>query len=385
MPAKDDTSPATSALKASMHVNRRLKSFGPPDLEVVVGQDQRLYRYHSFILASYSTYIDTMLSSPMRESKTKHISFPDIEPDVWERMIQVLEPGGIKAFTFGGKDLLVLTPIFDKYQFEDGMRMCNRVIEEIFSHLTKKYLCCDSLEYDTLAAMVFDLDLPMKNKAVKYARLCLTKYLHWLSEEQLVRLLPLIENEKDVLLQLGKVLLGRNADNLTVEELRQLTKKDDFVTTCLTRRVQIKEINAVLDRVRVDEFQLFRAYSFPNENIEGEYAKRGRHGEESGALRCRYFLKESPIDARLEAMDIFGNIWEIAVLEKAEEEESEHSDEEEESEEVECVRRVLYRWDGGYSSLIPPMVGWKPIVNGKEESPDGTKLTYKINEDELCF
>ena len=59
--------------------------------------------------------------------------------------------------------------------------------------------------------------------------------------------------------------------------------------------------------------------------------------------------------------------------------------EEEESEGVERVRRVLYRWDGGYSSLIPPMVGWKPIVDGKEASPGRTKLTYKINDDDSCF
>ena len=382
MPSQEATTPTSPSSNTSMHVNRRLKSFGPPDLEVVVGKDQRLYRYHSFILASYSSYIDTMLSSPMVESKTKHISFPDIEPDVWERMIEVLEPGGIRGKVFGAKDLLVLTPIFDKYQFEDGMRLCNQIIDQTFTNLTKKYLYSDSLEYDPLAAMAFELDLPMKSKAVDYARLCLTKYLHWLSEEQLVRLLPLIENEKDVLLQMGKMLLGRNANDLTVDELRQLTKNDDFVKICMTRRAQIKEINAVLDIVRVDEFRLFSANCF---SIQGEYAKRGKHGEESGALKCRYFLKHSKHDVRVEAVDIFGNAWEIAIWERADKDESEYSDEEEESEEVERVRRVLYRWDGGYSSLVPPMVGWKPIVNGTETSPDGMNLTYKINDDGSCF
>lgn len=42
-----------------------LQAFGAPDLQVSIGEDERMYHYHSLILASQSLYIDTLLSSPV--------------------------------------------------------------------------------------------------------------------------------------------------------------------------------------------------------------------------------------------------------------------------------------------------------------------------------
>jgi hypothetical protein len=50
-------------------VAKQLKSY-EPDLDVVVGSDQQVFRCHGLILASYSAYIDTMLSTPMKEQST---------------------------------------------------------------------------------------------------------------------------------------------------------------------------------------------------------------------------------------------------------------------------------------------------------------------------
>ena len=43
---------------------RRLKSFPPPNLVVLVGPNQHAFHYHAFMLASQSDYVDTLLSSP---------------------------------------------------------------------------------------------------------------------------------------------------------------------------------------------------------------------------------------------------------------------------------------------------------------------------------
>ena len=68
---------------------RRLQSFPPPDLEVLVGPQQRIYRYHAVILAAHSEYVDTILSSPMavRNQEKKRIGFTDIEEKKWGKMI----------------------------------------------------------------------------------------------------------------------------------------------------------------------------------------------------------------------------------------------------------------------------------------------------------
>ena len=69
-------------------VPKVLKS-AEPDLEVVVGQgdDMRTYHHHSVLLASYSDYVDTMLSVPMREQETRRITFPDITPANWDKIM----------------------------------------------------------------------------------------------------------------------------------------------------------------------------------------------------------------------------------------------------------------------------------------------------------
>lgn len=52
-------------------------------------------------------------------------------------------------------------------------------------------------------------------------------------------------------------------------------------------------------------------------------------------------------------MDVFGNVWQWYVLER----EREEDEDEEGSEGHEIRRRVIFTWDGGYSSLVPPKFG----------------------------
>ena len=73
---------------------KRLRSStAEPDLKVVVGagDDTVTKWYYSQTLASKSKYIDTVLSTPMSESQTKTISFPDIQPNIWDKMMLFLD------------------------------------------------------------------------------------------------------------------------------------------------------------------------------------------------------------------------------------------------------------------------------------------------------
>ena len=74
---------------------KRLRSStAEPDLKVIVGDsgDVTVTKwYYSQTLASKSKYIDTMLSTPMNESQTKTITFPDIQPNIWDKMMLFLD------------------------------------------------------------------------------------------------------------------------------------------------------------------------------------------------------------------------------------------------------------------------------------------------------
>jgi hypothetical protein len=59
-----------------------------PDLKISVceepNDDAVDYWYNSIIIANHSQYIDAMLATPMKESETFELSFPDISPATWD-------------------------------------------------------------------------------------------------------------------------------------------------------------------------------------------------------------------------------------------------------------------------------------------------------------
>ena len=93
---------------------KRLRS-SEPDLKVILGSsdDETVQWYHAPTLASKSNYIDTMLAVPMRERDDYVISFPDIEPDVWAKMMKFLD-SPIAAREMSAKDVVEVAPLYDK-------------------------------------------------------------------------------------------------------------------------------------------------------------------------------------------------------------------------------------------------------------------------------
>ena len=120
--ASDEPSPATKKI-----------SFAELDLEVTVGsgETRTVYMYHALVMAIWSNYIDRMLSSTMKEGQTKKITFPEIEPHEWEAMMMYLESG--KRETPHVDEAKRLAKWYDKYEFQNGLAMCDGVIHDFIT------------------------------------------------------------------------------------------------------------------------------------------------------------------------------------------------------------------------------------------------------------
>jgi len=75
-------------------------------------------------------------------------------------------------------------------------------------------------------------------------------------------------------------------------------------------------------------------------------------------------------------MDVFGNVWQWYALEREE-------DEDEEGREGHGIRRrVIFTWEGGYSSLLPPKFGWKRVGEDQELRYN---IGYKFGKDDSYY
>ena len=118
----DEPSPAAKKIR-----------FSELDLEVTVGsgETQKVYMCHALVMAIWSNYIDRMLSSDMKEGQTKKITFPDTEPSEWEAMMMYLESGNRE--TPRVDEAKRLAKWFDKYEFQNGLAMCDGVIHDFIT------------------------------------------------------------------------------------------------------------------------------------------------------------------------------------------------------------------------------------------------------------
>jgi hypothetical protein len=111
---------------------KRLRSI-EPDLKVIVGSgdDVSTQWHHAASLALKSKYVDTMLSTPMREQETRTITFPDISPSTWDKMNKFLDdPKAARKMTVS--DVKNVVFIYDKYEFNQGCELCEDVILDYF-------------------------------------------------------------------------------------------------------------------------------------------------------------------------------------------------------------------------------------------------------------
>ena len=114
---------------------RTLRSVPQSDLTIVLGVEGNETRSHnSYMLAFHSEYVDTMLANDMTESKSRRLSFPDIEPSQWDLMMSLLEvKGAIRTVTVD--EVLTILPFYEKYQFHAGKATWDRFLSDHLEHL----------------------------------------------------------------------------------------------------------------------------------------------------------------------------------------------------------------------------------------------------------
>jgi len=378
---------------------RHLQSFPEPDLEVVVGPNKRIYKYHALILASHSDFVDLTLSSPaaVKARENWRVEFPDVSEELWEKAISYLGPLHKEPEIEVVFDLI---SFYDKYQFHAGKQWCDDIICKYIdvSNMQKYGYYTDEViqKVQQLAVMSFELNLPKScEPAVKFAAHRLGK-MYIGSEEEILQLLPLVDNDEEVLRRMVWAVRGRHCKGMSVEEMLEVVKDPNFHSECIEIRKRIEESDRwISDGTRrtttIRAYCESETYCEISNPADGTFEEEAgsefnyRHAPHNGGALKRVWIKRKGysdpgnfIYAKIESMDFFGSVWEISMYEKeinAGEEDSDNDNSEGSQEESKQTKRiVLWRWDCGHSSLFPPQHGWKKVA--EEESGDTIHLRY---------
>ena len=73
----------------------------------------------------------------MQESVSRRISFPDINDDVWDQMMNFIEDPSV-ARKMGIEDVLQVALLYDKYEFGQGIKLCDTVLIDYFKSMESK-------------------------------------------------------------------------------------------------------------------------------------------------------------------------------------------------------------------------------------------------------
>ena len=91
------------------------------------GTDTRTH--NPVLLANHSEYVDTLLANNMSETKTRTLTFPDIEASEWDLMMDLSEdPCRINKAT--AEEAKSVVHFFDKYHFHNGKALCDHILSK---------------------------------------------------------------------------------------------------------------------------------------------------------------------------------------------------------------------------------------------------------------
>ena len=107
--------------------SKRLRSI-LPDVVVSVGMDDEKQEFdcYSVILCFASPYFDAMLSSPMQESSSKRISFPDKDPKEWREVYKFMDPMELRDAKVDDSNVKRLLPWFHLFQMTRLIQECDQ-------------------------------------------------------------------------------------------------------------------------------------------------------------------------------------------------------------------------------------------------------------------
>ena len=310
----------------------------------------------------------------MKEQMSREISFPDIEPDIWIKMIQFLQPGGSREMVL--ENLNEVLEYYDKYEFQSGVKMCDAMIEQYLKQLKNSYSCYTSNDEVKdqaiqIALLAHKFHLPQSKENVMHM---VSYYLtgNCISTSQIRSVLPLVIDCRQTLEHLINIADGPSVKKRSMEELALMVEEQSFATKYKTRSWQIDELGEAVDFLKVDKIYVGNA-GF--EKVNGEYSRRHRrrrrHGHSQNvdaAMKYDYAKNIETNDGGetssmivISATDPFGNSWQIA-------EDVAHDDRGLPADGLQGD--VYYIWKSDiFSTLIPPKCGWQ-IVEGRAPGVD---------------
>jgi hypothetical protein len=189
---------------------------------ILVGESEKSYRYPLSILQTWSKYFDTMFATSMREKKEKKVILRDIEPFLWEEMIDFVGvPRNARCMDID--HVMYLAPAYDKYHFAGGFHLCDQVVEDYFQRMLQElkmnnervHNLHQSIEVILLAD---EIDLVYgRDKGIEYFGIILNSPFYFdercLNEDKLKALIPIILKFKE------KLLIPEFFEGLTAEEI----------------------------------------------------------------------------------------------------------------------------------------------------------------------
>lgn len=110
---------------------QRLWSTGDhSDVIILVGE--KTFKCHKFMLAAVSTYFDAMFSSGMRESVSGEVTFPEMDPDLFDCVIKFVYSGDIELTIDNGVEILSIASVLQ-------IKMLQQICEDfLYPHITSE-------------------------------------------------------------------------------------------------------------------------------------------------------------------------------------------------------------------------------------------------------
>ena len=112
--------------------SKRLR-LADPDLKVTCqfgkgrGAKEKTFECHGLIMAGHSQYFDNLMSSEMEESFSKHVTLEDVDPDVFEKGMELLE-NTVQIAAAGPKEILHVASFYNRFQFQQGLKLAESVL-----------------------------------------------------------------------------------------------------------------------------------------------------------------------------------------------------------------------------------------------------------------
>lgn len=97
---------------------------------------QKEYDVYAQIFSSLSKFIDTTLSTEMKEKDTRTIILHDVEPTCFEDAIKFLQDP-IATISITPEDVVKVVECYDKYEFIAGIELCDKIL---YNNIKTEYL-----------------------------------------------------------------------------------------------------------------------------------------------------------------------------------------------------------------------------------------------------